>query len=262
MPRFEVELDRVATGGAALGLGPDGRVVFAAGGLPGERVALEIETEHPNRLAGRVSNVVRPSPGRRPPPCPHVAEGCGGCDWQHASDDLQSELRRAIVADCLRRLGRFDHPDVRLGPHLDPAGYRTTVRAAVIKGQAGYRTSRSHDVVTVDSCLVAHPLVEEVLVDSRFGSATEVTIRVGARTGDRLVVVTPTAQAVSVPGGVSVIGDDELRRGRDAHYHEEVGGQRLRISARSFFQCRPDGAEVLVGLAGATACSVTVAMEA
>lgn len=250
-PSVEVELTRVATGGAALGTGPDGRVVFATGGLPGELVTVEIEREHTNRLTGRVADVLRPSPDRTPPPCPHLAAGCGGCDWQHVAPARQPRLRADIVADCLRRLAHIDHPDLRPGPTLGPEGYRTTVRAAVDRGRAGFRAARSHDVVTVRSCLVTHPLAEEILIDGRFGSATEVTVRVGARTGERLVVATPTAAGVRVPDGVTVVGDDELRAGRSAAYHEEVGGRRLRISARSFFQCRPDGAEALAAAAAA-----------
>ncbi len=250
-PSVEVELTRVATGGAALGTGPDGRVVFATGGLPGELVTVEIDREHTNRLTGHVTDVLRPSPDRTPPPCPHLAAGCGGCDWQHVAPARQPRLRADIVADCLRRLAHIDHPDLRPGPPLAPEGYRTTVRAAVHRGRAGFRAARSHDVVTVGSCLVAHPLAEEILADGRFGSATEVTVRVGARTGERLVVATPTAAGVRVPDGVTVVGDDELRAGRPAAYHEEVGGRRLRISARSFFQCRPDGAEALATAAAA-----------
>jgi tRNA/tmRNA/rRNA uracil-C5-methylase (TrmA/RlmC/RlmD family) len=251
MPRIEVELDRVATGGRGLGTGPDGRIVFAEGGLPGERVLVEVDRQHATRLEGLVVDVVTASPHRRPPPCPQVRRGCGGCDWQHVDPDHQRRLRRDIVVDCLRRLGHVEAPDVRLGPLLDPTGYRTTARAAVSRGRAGYRAARSHDVVTADSCLVVHPLVEELLVEGRFGSAREVTIRVGARTGDRLVLATPSAEGVRVPDGVIVVGDDELARGRRAHLHETVGGRTLRISARSFFQCRPDGAEVLVDLAKA-----------
>ena len=118
--RVEVELTRVATGGAGLGTGPDGRIVFAAGGLPGERVLVEIDQEHKTRLTGRVVDVLHPSPDRQAPPCPHLAAGCGGCDWQHVAPQRQPLLRADVVADCLRRLGGIDHPDIRPGPPLAP----------------------------------------------------------------------------------------------------------------------------------------------
>lgn len=140
--------------------------------------------------------------------------------------------------------------DIRVGPELSPTGYRTTVRAAVVDGRAAYRLRGSHDTVVVDSCLVAHPLVEELLIDGRFGSATQVVVRAGANTGERLVVVDPIADGVRVPDGVKVVGRDELAAGARPHYHEEIGGLRLQISADTFFQCRPDGAMVLAELAG------------
>jgi 23S rRNA (uracil1939-C5)-methyltransferase len=94
--------------------------------------------------------------------------------------------------------------------------------------------------------MVAHPLVEEVLIDGRFDGATEVVVRVGARTGERMVVVSPNAESVSVPPDVRVVGTDELERGRRAWIHEELAGHTFRVSAQSFFQARPDGAEALV----------------
>lgn len=248
MPEFELQLDGVATGGACIGRGPDGRVVFVDGGLPGERVVASTRVEHARRIEADLVSVIEANPGRRPEPCAHVAEGCGGCDWQHATPETQRALRRDVVDDCLRRLAKVDDADIRLGPDLEPERYRTSVRAAVMNGRAGYRASASHRVVTVNDCLVAHPAVEEILVDGRFGDATEVTVRVGARTGDRLVIVRPSVTEIQIPDGVTAVGEDELTAGRAVHYHEEILGHRLRISARSFFQCRPDGAELLIKL--------------
>ena len=87
---------------------------------------------------------------------------------------------------------------------------------------------------------------EQLLVEGRFGQADEVTIRVGARTGERMVVLAPTAVDVSVPDDVLVVGTDDLDSGRRAWIHEEVADRRWRISARSFFQNRPAGAEALI----------------
>ncbi len=251
---FELTVDRAATGGAAIGNGPDGRVVFVPGALPGERVLVETEVEHRNRIEARLLDVVETSPDRVEPACGHVADGCGGCDWQHVRPERQSTLRREIVADCLRRLARLDPGtagiDIVAGPALPATGYRTTVRAAVVDGRAAYRLRASHDTITIERCPIADPLVEELLVEGRFGSATEVVVRAGANTGERLVVVDPTVDGVLVPDDVKVVGVDELAAGARPHYHEELAGLRLQISARSFFQCRPDGARALAELAG------------
>jgi len=161
----------------------------------------------------------------------------------------QPGLKAATVVDGLRRLGHIDDPLVTLGERLSPEGFRTTVRAAVRNGEAGFRRHHSHDVVVPGSCLVAHPMVDHLLVDGFFGAAREVTIRVGAATGEALVLAVPTAEGVELPEGsetVAVVGRDQLSGGHRAWIHEEVAGRQWRISAQSFFQTRPDGAAALV----------------
>ncbi len=248
--RYDVAVDRVAKGGTALGPAPDGRTVFVSGAIPGEEVTVETTRVQKTRLEANTVAVLAPSPDRVDPPCPHVADGCGGCDWQHIAPMRQPVLRREIVDDCLRRLAGLADVDIRAGRELDPAGYRTTVRAAVVNGRAAYRMRGSHDTVLIDQCVIAHPLVEELLVEGRFGSASEVVVRAGANTGERLVVVDPVVDGVQLPDGVKVVGRDELAAGKRPHYHENLGGLRLQISADSFFQCRPDGAMLLAELVG------------
>jgi 23S rRNA (uracil1939-C5)-methyltransferase len=104
-------------------------------------------------------------------------------------------------------------------------------------GRAAFRAPRSHDAVVVDGCHVAHPLLEELIVDGRFGDASEVVLRCGARTGERLAAPTPRGTEIDVPDGVA-----------DRYLHEEAAGRRWRISARSFFQTRPDGVDALADL--------------
>jgi 23S rRNA (uracil1939-C5)-methyltransferase len=248
VPTLELRPESVVAGGEALARDADGRVVLVSGALPGERVTAEVTEEHRSYAKARVIAVLEASPDRLPDvPCPHVGRGCGGCSWQHVGLQAQVRAKVQLVEDALRRLGKVADPVVRPGPVLPAEGHRTTVRLAVDdQGRAGYRRGHSHEVVDVDSCLVAHPLLAELLEDARFPGATEVTLRAGARTGERLALVHPTAEGVHLPDDVLVVGADELHGGRRAWFHEEAAGRRWRVSARSFFQARPDGAEALV----------------
>jgi 23S rRNA (uracil1939-C5)-methyltransferase len=87
------------------------------------------------------------------------------------------------------------------------------------------------------------------VADGRFPDG-EVVLRAGARTGERLVVVEGDPEDVRLPDDVRVVGVAALEAGKRAWYHEEVAGRSWRISARSFFQARPDGAEALVAAVG------------
>jgi 23S rRNA (uracil1939-C5)-methyltransferase len=244
----------VAVGGDAVGRDADGKVVFVAGAVPGERVLAAVTEDKRDYARAVTIAVLEPSADRVAPPCPAVAAGCGGCGWQHINVAAQRRHKATMVTDALRRIGHVEPPPIDPGPDLATTAFRTTVRCVVVDGRAGYRRARSHDGLAVDGCLVAHPLLDDLIRRGDFGTATEVTLRAGAATGERLVVAAPTAADVRVPDDVRVVGADELRRGgRGAAVHEDIGGRRWRISARSFFQTRPDGAAALVELVRAAA---------
>ncbi len=249
MTTIEVRAERMVAGGAALCRDDDGRVVLVAGALPGERVAVAAE-ERQGSVQGEVIEVLEAVAGRVGPPCPFVAAGCGGCDWQHATPELQSTMRREIVVDALRRLGHLEAPVVRAGPLVPAERSRNSLRLAVADGRLGLRGRGSHDVVPVDDCLVVVPRLAELLAPGVVhpGQATELTLRVADGTGERLILAEPTAEGVAAPADVSVIGADELVAGRRRWFFAEVAGHRLRVSASSFFQTRGVGAEALVAV--------------
>jgi 23S rRNA (uracil1939-C5)-methyltransferase len=236
----------LAAGGAAVARQAGGRVVLVEGALPGETVDAVVTSEHPSYARATVVAVLESSPDRVSPPCPNVARGCGGCGWQHVSFDAQRRAKLALVTEALVRLGGVDQPRVEPGPPLPTEGYRTTLRMAIGPGGAGFRRHHGHDVVEVGECLVAHPLLAELVATGDFGWAREVTLRCGAGTGDRLALLAPSAAGAALPPSVLVVGEDELDAGRRAWMFEEVAGTRLRVSARSFFQASPQGAEALV----------------
>jgi 23S rRNA (uracil1939-C5)-methyltransferase len=239
---LDLGITSVVAGGDGMARDEDGRVVFVTGALPGERVRAAVTDAKRGFARAALVEVLEPSAGRVSPPCPHVADGCGGCTWQHVDVDVQRQLKAAIVADALRRTGKLEPPPIDLGPVLDPFGHRTTVRVAIVGGRAGFRHRRSHDVVDVDRCLVAHPLIDELIQHGQFGSAVEATLRAGVASGERMAVLDAGVDAsVELPADVQVVGPRDR-----AAVHETVADRRWRISSRSFFQARPDGAEALV----------------
>ncbi|GAC1318334.1 MAG: class I SAM-dependent RNA methyltransferase [Acidimicrobiales bacterium] len=240
---MEVTVSGVAAGGDGLGRLPDGRVVFCEGGLPGERVAVELREERKDFARAVVVDVLEPSPGRRVAPCPYVAAGCGGCTWQHVHPGDQLTLMGDFVRDALRRIGgRPDVAVVAAPPErgtVDERGYRTTLRMAVDgAGRPAYRRRHTHDPIPVDHCLVAHPLLAELATEARFPGAREVGLRVGAATGERMAWPDRAHGRSRVPEGT--------RLGRSAAIHEVVAGRRWRVSGGAFFQSGPQAAEVLV----------------
>ncbi len=247
---LEIEAERIAVGGDAIGHDADGRVVFVAGLLPGERATVRITEKRKRHAFAEVVGLETASPARRDPPCRHVEAGCGGCDWMHIRPEYQRQLRVDTITDAFGHLAGLDTPEVATVA-LAETGYRTTLRVATAVGGVGFHARRSGRVVPVDDCVVAHPLAEQLVTEGDFGVATEAMIRVGANTGERLVLASPSAEAVVMPDDVLVVGSDELDAGRRAWIHEEINGHRFRISAGSFFQASAAGAAALTDVVSA-----------
>ncbi len=243
---IELTCERVVAGGDAIAREDDGRIVFVRGGLPGEVVAARVDVVRKDRLNATAVAIVVPSADRVDSPCPKVAEGCGGCEWQHAAPGAQGALKHSIVVDALTRIARM--PDTRVHPTISLADrdYRTTLRALVAPdGRLALRRRGSHDPVGIDGCLVAHPRVREVLDNTNFADAHEVLIRVGAGTDELLVMVDGDASAVTgMPDGATVVPKHDS----GAHFSALVRDRRFRISGGSFFQSHVHSPEVLVGL--------------
>lgn len=250
MDSVELTADRIATGGEGVARRDDGKVIFVPGLLPGETARVEVVQEKKKFGRGRIIELVTESPDRIEADCSHVADGCGGCDWRHVTPAASRMHKALVVADVLRRLGGLNDPDVRLGPEVVHNG-RTTVRALVRNGHAGYRRRKSHKPVLVSACPATNPLAEDLLTLGVFDGAEEVTIRVGARTEERLVVGSPTVGRFVVPKDVTVVGIDEVNKVDATSITEMVNDRTWQISARSFFQSSPEGAEALVAAVGA-----------
>ena len=244
-----VNIYDLAVGGEGVGRLDDGRIVFVAGAAINDELQIDLTQEKSRYARGTIVEIISAGEGRREPSCQHVVRGCGGCDWQHLTDEAQVDAKIAAVESSLIKLGSITPPEVGYVAGPATSHYRTTLRVAVEQGRPAYRRSRSNDLVLIDDCFVAHPLMEDLLAEGFFGTATEATIRVGSRTGDRLVMGEPTADGFRLPDDVTVIGRNQARKGADAYITEEAAEIKWKISAQSFFQSSPEGAEMLVALA-------------
>ncbi len=229
----------MATDGRAISRNGDGKVVFVEGALPGETVEVQTVEEKPSWVSARVIDILQASDDRVDPPCPRRAEGCGGCPWQHISPPAQGRIKASLITESIQRLGGVAEVPLARTIELPPWGWRTSIRAAVQDGYPALRQGHSHRLVPMPGCQVAHPLIGPLLEGPLYPGAESVLLRCGARTGERLASVSPQRGRPR-----ATLPEDTHRR----YFHEHAAGRRWRISARSFFQSRPDGADALADL--------------
>lgn len=245
----------------------EGKAVFVAGTLPGERVLLRVVDDRARWARAELVDVLLPSPDRVTPPCPYVPE-CGGCDLQHAAPAAQRALKTRVVTEQLSRIGGVDAPPVEPCRAVGPdTAYRTNARFhASPDGRLGFHRAGSNEVVPIDRCLVLSGPAQNVRdgVGDTSG-AVEVAVRAHATTGAAAAILTPGSGGLDLPGGPFDLllqqpdGGTVAMRG-DGVLSEEVSGLTFRFDADGFFQVSTYGARALVDVVLAAAGDVRGAL--
>ena len=161
---IDVELTDLAYGGDAVGR-YEGRVLFVPGGIPGERVRVEIVEERRGHARANLLEILRPSPDRIDPAYPLLTES--GCQWQHIAYPAQLTWKAHIVRQLLVRIGK--QPDAVVQPTLGmPSGispwqYRNIALFSIgSNGEVGFKLTESHDVQDLEDCALLHPALDMV----------------------------------------------------------------------------------------------------
>jgi 23S rRNA (uracil1939-C5)-methyltransferase len=258
-----VRIERIAAGGDGVGRLADGRTVFVPRSAPGDTVRLRDVTRQARFARARIAAIEEASPDRAAPACPHyVADECGGCQLQHLALPVQQRVRRGIVGDALRRIGRLDVPDPPLEPSPQAWRYRSrvTLHASGSGGRIGYhRLGRPGDIFALDEChlasdavtglwqgvrhhrrLLPEGLADLTLRESRDGTrhvlARNAAPQAWSRGGELARALVADGVAATVwwqpPGGVArVMGGEGVEGGSVFEQVHPAMGDRLRAHA-------------------------------
>jgi 23S rRNA (uracil1939-C5)-methyltransferase len=158
---FEVSVEKLVYGGDGLAR-LDGQVVFVPLVLPGERVAVEAVEQKPGIVRSKLTQVLEASTERVTPACPYFGR-CGGCHYQHAGYETQLALKRAILAETLRRVGKFE-PPAEIGiVASEPWHYRNRAQLHIQGPELGYLEARSNRFCAIDQCPISSPRINQAI---------------------------------------------------------------------------------------------------
>ncbi len=222
----EVEATNIAHGGYGVAR-LDGRVIFVADAIPGERVRARISDDRKPRFwwADTVE-VLDASPHRRPHLWPEAdvsrdpAERPGGADFGHIEPAHQRALKAHVITDSLARMARIER-EVEVeavdGP-ADGGGWRTRERLHVADdGTIGPYAARSHRVVPVADLPLGTPELRE---------AAPLRERMPEHAGGAVEVLAPSV------GGARLI----LGKQAPTVIRERVGDREFRVDDAGFWQ--------------------------
>lgn len=239
METLILNLTAMAHGGSALGRDAQNRVIFVPGGIPGERVEVDVVDSKKRYAEGRLRRVLDASPDRVDPPAagagPH-----GGYAYQHIAYERQLALKREVVVDQLRRIGGLETSVRPLLPAPRPWGYDTDVALSPTgDGGFGFWSAADHQVVPAGSCLsLVEPLRELIGdFDLDLPGLRRLILRVGS--DDTLLValevegIEPPELTVDFPVSVAIVLPDRTAANLIGFNHivREVAGELFQITA-------------------------------
>ncbi len=220
--------------------------------------------------------------------CPHYKK-CGGCQLQNLPYDRQLSFKQV---KAIKLLGRYHHVNEIIGME-NPYHYRNKVQAAFTtkngKILSGVYQSSTHNIVSVDSCMIEDKIADEIIVtvrkllksfklktfdDNTFkGFLRHVLIKRSFSTGQVMVVlvtgtsdfpneskfvnallsrhgeITTVVQNINNKRTSLVLGSESRVLYGDGYIEDELMGKRFRISPKAFYQVNPTQTEVLYGKA-------------
>ena len=206
-----------------------GAPVEVTGGLPGEKVVVEVQKRFPERIVAKVVEVLEQAEERVVPECEYFLT-CSGCQWQHASYDYQLQLKQARVQREIDKYQSLSQVvvDATIGSESQ-LGYCNHGRFTVGKkddgGMIGYINAVTRRFVKIDRCLLMNEQINKVLdlAQDNVAGQTQVAIRAGSNTDSMLIQPRMNLSHIGLVTG-------------EQHYEEEVRGFRFRVAASSFFQ--------------------------
>lgn len=253
---MQIQIEKMVFGGEGLARLPDGRAVFVPFVLPGELVEIPEPLDTARVLHTLPTAILRPSPFRRPAPCPLFSQ-CGGCAYQHIDYTQQLELKSAILREQFERMALLPHAPIRpMFPSPLPFYYRNQIQLHPNPaGQLCFRDFLEKADLPVSSCPLALPGLNDLLACLNFAPETGL-MRISLREdsfGKQLILMEgqdplPPEMELDLPVSVAYLSPEQelfIMAGDEALDFEDCFGAPLQVSPQSFFQVNLPVAETL-----------------
>ena len=173
IPEIEVEVEDIAFPNSFAVGKKENFVIFIPGATYKDRVKVRIKRGKRNFSYGEVVEILKPSPFRTNPVCPHFGK-CGGCCFQNLKYEKQLELKFNYIVKTLEKIGEIDIKKVDIQPIIpspDIYYYRNKMEFAFGGKEEIYTGLRERNspfekyrwnVVPVEKCLIFSPLYEKI----------------------------------------------------------------------------------------------------
>jgi 23S rRNA (uracil1939-C5)-methyltransferase len=149
---LELDIEKPVAGGRMLAR-LEGRVVFVAGAIPGERVRARVERANKQGMWARATEILSASPDRREP----AGDPACGIAYAYIAYPRQLQLKAELVADAFRRIARLPLEHVPAVMSSEESSYRLRARLHLRGTRLGFFREGTHDLCDAAPTGQLHP---------------------------------------------------------------------------------------------------------
>ena len=228
------------------GLGKiDNKVCFVNKGLPNEVLNIEITKNTKSYINAKINKIIVPSKERLKPICPFY-DICGGCNFLHATKELENEFK---IQKGKKFLGSIN----KLYETIE-FNYRNKVIFHVKKGEIGFYKTNTNQLIKITYCYLLDDEINKILelfnkhVDNNFTG--EILIRVNSLK-ETLVSITGNYQYTNILISSNLINNlvynSKVLKGNN-YFLEYINDYKFKVSYLSFFQVNRHGLESIIDI--------------
>ena len=214
----------------------DNKITFVNNALPNEDVEIEITEKNKKYNLAKVIKRNNSSDKRVEPICPFYST-CGGCNLMHMDSSLQDEFKRDKVKDILKRFANLDI-DVEFIENKNKLNYRNKITLKVVDKKIGYYKEDTHEVVSIDKCLLASNAINKIVNNLSFINIKDGEIVIKSNYKDEILISIKGEASLNdnIPSNVIGIVINDKTIYKDNYIIDKINESVYKISYNSFFQ--------------------------
>lgn len=169
----QLTIEKLAIGGSGIAR-HDGLVVFVPLTAPGDKIIAKFTTVKKNFAEAEVVEILEASPHRTTPPCKYFAQGCGGCNWQHLSENEQRRQKELLVHETIKKFNpglEFEYLPLKASPRT--FRYRNRIQPKAREDRFGFFSRQSHSIINIEDCLITEELLTSHFIQVRQWAAQQ-----------------------------------------------------------------------------------------
>lgn len=217
------------------------KITFVPNALPEEVVNIEITKESKKFNEARVVEYIKKSPKRIESKCPYFGI-CGGCELMHSSYEDTIKYKKEKLESIIYKYAHIK-ADIDIITCDKPLNYRNKITLRLMDGKYGYQEDNSHNLVEIDSCLLAEEPINKFIKDLNYLNIKNGKVVIRSNYNKELLIEIKTKEKInpnidylkSKHKIVGIVLNDQTILG-DNSFIEIINHMLFQVSYDSFFQ--------------------------